>query len=829
MIKKRCVVFVVLFVAVFQTDRIYSQIVLPSGFSDQVMVDSLNSPVGFTWDANGNMYVWEKRGRVIMYDTNLVKQFPPFINIQSEVANFGDHGLLSFALHPDYLNNHLVYLGYTVDRHHLMYFGTPQYYDSVSQNKEATIMRLTRYQANPVTQYETVDTSTRTVLIGSNKLNGIPVLHQSHGAGTLLFGTDTTLIWSVGDGASFSMVDTGGGNPDTTYAIQALGDSIIDSTHNVGAFRVQMLDCMAGKILRIDPMTGAGIPSNPYFDTLNPSSAQSRIWAMGLRNPYRITMRPNSGSSNFMDGDPGDFYIGDVGYSTWEEINICDAPGLNFGWPLFEGLTQQNNYMNSEVLNKTVPNPLLGIGGCTEEFFRFKDLLKHATLDTTNYFPNPCDSNQQIPDSIETWVHHRPVFDWKHEPATQSRMGVWNGNDAAEIDLNDVACPIPAVFFGGDASVAGTWYDDNRFPSEYHNTYFHLDYVRGWIKNFGFDSLNNPTFVKNFADSTGPVVFLTLNKRDGCLWYVKYGLGPTSEIRRICYDYKPVAVIIPDTAYGPDSLTVNFDGSNSYDPRGLTLTYFWEFGDGNTSTLMNPAHTYYIGSNQPVLFYAKLTVTNDSMQTATDSVIVSLNNTPPQVSIISPVDSSLYSVSMNELFNLQANVFDAEHGPDSLFYSWVVVLHHNSHNHPEEPDTNKISSFSTTPTPCDSGVTYYFRVYLTVTDYHGLSTTVYHTLYPNCLHIGMEELNEPDPAIVIAPNPVQNGMLGFSFHNRLKSSQKIFCELRNMLGEKVKSSVIEAGNSENSFQIHVSGFSKGVYLLTLKSESFVLSKRFMID
>lgn len=37
---------------------------------------------------------------------------------------------------------------------------------------------------------------------------------------------------------------------------------------------------------------------------------------------------------------------------------------------------------------------------------------------------------------------------------------------------------------------------------------------------------------------------------------------------------------------------IQFDGSGSSDPGGITLAYRWEFGDGNTSTLVNPLHSY---------------------------------------------------------------------------------------------------------------------------------------------------------------------------------------------------------------------------------------------
>jgi len=53
----------------------------------------------------------------------------------------------------------------------------------------------------------------------------------------------------------------------------------------------------------------------------------------------------------------------------------------------------------------------------------------------------------------------------------------------------------------------------------------------------------------------------------------------------------PTAVIDADNFSGPAPLTVNFIGRNSVDDFGIT-SYEWDFGDGTTSTEVDPAHTY---------------------------------------------------------------------------------------------------------------------------------------------------------------------------------------------------------------------------------------------
>ena len=158
------------------------------------------------------------------------------LDISEEVGNWGDHGLLGFTLDPNFLNNGYLYLLYVVDRHYLLHFGTPTYDAGTNEYSDATIGRVTRYTANASDGFETVNPTTRHILVGDTPQNGIPILYSTHGVGTILFGTDGTLIISTGDGAYLG--DRGGpGNP--SYSEQGLIDGIIKPKEDVGAFRSQ--------------------------------------------------------------------------------------------------------------------------------------------------------------------------------------------------------------------------------------------------------------------------------------------------------------------------------------------------------------------------------------------------------------------------------------------------------------------------------------------------------------------------------------------------------------------------------------------------------------
>ena len=126
---------------------------------------------------------------------------------------------------------------------------------------------------------------------------------DNHNGGQILFGPDGFLYLGLGDGGS-------GGDP--------LGNG-------------QHLTELLGSILRVDIRTAPYVipPDNPF---VGGSTDRGEIWSYGLRNPWRFTF----------DRQTGDLYIGDVGQSQWEEVDVTPlAAGAgkraNFGWNIMEG------------------------------------------------------------------------------------------------------------------------------------------------------------------------------------------------------------------------------------------------------------------------------------------------------------------------------------------------------------------------------------------------------------------------------------------------------------------------------------------------------------
>ena len=360
----------------------------PAGFIVDSIGGTWNEVVGVANLPDGRLLGWERGGRIYMMSANGTRIPEPVLDIHDEVGAWRDFGLLGLAVDPEFPARPYIYLLYVVDRHHLRQWGTGNYNANTDEYFAATIGRLTRYTLDAATNYTKALTASRLVLLGESASTGLPICHQSHSVGSLLFGTDQTLLVSMGDSASYNQVDLGGQVSDG-YITQALADGILKSKENVGAFRAQLVDSHCGKILRIDPDTGDGIASNPFFDATAPRAPRSRVFALGLRNPYRCTLWPETGSHDPADANPGVISTGDVGWTTWEEMSIIDGPGKNLGWPLFEGIDHQSSYAVANVANQDVPNPDAG-GTCTQPFMYFRDLLRQATNSTAPQFFRPC-------------------------------------------------------------------------------------------------------------------------------------------------------------------------------------------------------------------------------------------------------------------------------------------------------------------------------------------------------------------------------------------------------------------------------------------------------
>lgn len=101
----------------------------------------------------------------------------------------------------------------------------------------------------------------------------------------------------------------------------------------------------------------------------------------------------------------------------------------------------------------------------------------------------------------------------------------------------------------------------------------------------------------------------------------------------------PTAVISAAPTSGEIPLPVSFNGGNSSDPEGATLTYAWNFGDGTTSTEVAPSHTYTTAG----AYTATLTVTDDKGLSNTASVTINASAPVRKIDLFSLTSTGLRS------------------------------------------------------------------------------------------------------------------------------------------------------------------------------------------
>jgi hypothetical protein len=629
--------------------------------------------------------------------------------------------------------------------------------------------------------------------------------------GSLVFASDGTLLVSCGDGASFNTQDSG--SIADTYYKQALIDGIIRPEENVGAFRAQMLNSHNGKLLRINPENGDGVSSNPFYDASAPRSPKSRVWALGFRNPFRFSIKPGTGSTNPLTGDIGEVIVGDVGWGAWEELDVVKVGGSNFGWPLYEGQTDNSAaYIGLETQNGDELNTFGPCEGRTH--YRFKDLLRQDNGAKNKSIYNPCNASQLI-GTDNRYIHARPALDWTHETPV-ARVGKFDVNGfPTSPTIGTAESEVVGTPFKGNCTVGGIWYTGagNSFPPEYKNTFIAGDFGALWIRRVSFDFTDVVTRVDNFVTNAGGIVSLAENPVDGSLVFADI---ITYTVKKISFggNIPPVAKIKADNYYTPStSLTVKFDGNESFDQDGTIASYLWDFGDpgsgSDSSNSSAPVHEF-ITATGPKKFTVTLTVIDSAGASGTEQFIVSVNNTPPEVTIINPEKNSKYKIGTDTTYVRQATVSDHEQSGSQLAYEWQTTLVHNNHTHAGAIDVGVESGTVISRIGCN-GDDYSWLVTLKVTDDAGLSAKDSSQIYPDCESLPMF-LHKFSVTQLSAAHLVKwttDQELGIDYYELQRSTNGIdFTEINRQVAANT--------NGTNNYSYSDDGFLPGVNYYRLK-------------
>lgn len=281
-------------------------------------------------DGSGRLFLVLRNGSIRIVDAAGTLLPTPFLNVGSGgtapprgFTTGGERGLLGLAFHPQYSANGRFFVYYT------------------DGNGDTVVAEYLRSQANA----NLADTATARPILRAYQP------FSNHNGGDIHFGPDGYLYIGLGDG--------GNGN-DTCNSGQSLTTATMTGCTPSAAFLGgapvgnSNAPALLGKMLRIDVdstnlPTGVdlcgmdpaavgtpalrtyGIPANNPFagDTGSDAAACDETYHYGLRNPWRFSF----------DRLTHDLIIGDVGQSTWEELDLVPstAMGLNFGWKICEG------------------------------------------------------------------------------------------------------------------------------------------------------------------------------------------------------------------------------------------------------------------------------------------------------------------------------------------------------------------------------------------------------------------------------------------------------------------------------------------------------------
>ena len=259
---------------------------------------SLSLPVCITSppDETNRLFILEQGGNIVVITNLAAPTRTVFMSLP--VMSDSESGLLGLAFHPGFATNGYFYVFYT---------------RNISGSR---YQRIARFQTSPP-DANTASAGTELPLISQIDSAG------NHNGGDLHFGPDGYLYASLGDeGAQYN-----------------------------GDRNSQMLTKnYFSAILRIDVDKRPGnLPPNPhpanttnYFvpadnpfvgltnfngQTINPANIRTEFYAIGFRNPWRMSF----------DRTTGFLYVGDVGQDLYEEVDVITKGG-NYGWAYYEGL-----------------------------------------------------------------------------------------------------------------------------------------------------------------------------------------------------------------------------------------------------------------------------------------------------------------------------------------------------------------------------------------------------------------------------------------------------------------------------------------------------------
>jgi cytochrome c len=469
------------------------------------IVGGLKDPMEVAIAPDGNLFVIEREGRVLrvnpqtggLFEIGEIKvEALRETNAKSNYAR--EDGLLGIALDPDFAKNQRIFL----------YYSAP----------DVIANRLSRFtlkdgKIDPASELKLLEVPTER----ENKV--------CHHGGSVEFGPDGLLYVSMGDNT----------NPFESGGVAPIDDRDGRTERDAQRSAGNTND-LRGKIIRIKPTeTGYEIPAGNLF---KPGTEKTRpeIYAMGCRNPFRISIDPKTKTLYWGEVGPDARNDSENGPMGHDEVNQAKAAG-NFGWPF--------------VIADNKPYPIVDFNG--NKVIKMTDPAAPE---------NPGQRNTGL----------------KNLPPAQSAFIWYPYSDTKEF---------PVMGSGGRNAMAGPvfYYDPNRkyniLAKEDDATLLTYEWMRGKIFKAKLGADEKLEKLDLFLDKLVHPMDLEMDK-DGSLVLLEYGSGwyfnKNGSISRLVPDdgNKPPSITNKPTGGVPNGYSVD----KAADPENGKIIVTWYLTEG---------------------------------------------------------------------------------------------------------------------------------------------------------------------------------------------------------------------------------------------------------
>ncbi|MEM6769592.1 MAG: ThuA domain-containing protein, partial [Bacteroidota bacterium] len=550
-------------------------------FQVDALVTGMKEPMEMDLLPDGRPIWIERGGSIKLYDFDYEEADE--VHKMDVWTKFED-GLLGIAVDPDFATNNWLYLYY-------------------SPNGEASINRLSRFKF----EEDELLTDTEQIIIE------IPTDRNEccHSGGSIEFGGTGLLHLSVGDNT----------NPFKSDGYAPIDDSQEDPNFDARRSSANTMDLRGGIIrIKVEEDGSYTIPEGNLFT--DPSVGRPEIYAMGMRNPFRIHVDQRNGNVYWGDVGPdaGKDSTG-MGPRGHDEVNVARQAGF-FGWPLFIG--DNKPYHARDFAAKT-----------TGAAFDPQAPINTSKLNT---------GSQELPPAQPAMIYY---------PYAQSEEFPSLGNGGR----NAMAGP---VFYRDDYNDS-----DYRFPEYYDGKFFFYDWMRDYIMAAELDETGYVTEFEPFLPNQEffhPMDMLF--SPDGDLYIIEYGrkwFSRNSDARLLRIQYNsgnrpPVPAMEVAHKIGATPFALVGNATESIDYDGDELSFRWLLDDQEIGADAQLEHTIEIDGE----YRLTLAVTDAAGNTASQEVELLVGNSVPEVEVALSGNRSFFFPG--EKISYDVKVSDLEDG-----------------------------------------------------------------------------------------------------------------------------------------------------------------------